>query len=66
LFLQGDPADEIFLINGGRFKLSKILEDGTELTLDKFCQVEDQTATWEKAKVLGHEISTRLQTQMMM
>jgi CRP/FNR family transcriptional regulator len=34
LFLQGDPADEIFLIKGGRVKLSKVLEDGTELTLD--------------------------------
>lgn len=34
LFLQGDPADEMFLIKGGRIKLSKILEDGTELMLD--------------------------------
>ena len=34
LFLQGDPADEMFLIKGGRIKLSKVLEDGTELTLD--------------------------------
>jgi CRP/FNR family cyclic AMP-dependent transcriptional regulator len=34
LFLQGNPADEMFLIKGGRVKLSKILEDGTELTLD--------------------------------
>lgn len=34
LFLQGDPVDEMFLIKGGRVKLSKILEDGTELTLD--------------------------------
>ena len=34
LFLQGDPSDEMFLIKGGRIKLSKILEDGTELTLD--------------------------------
>jgi len=34
LFLQGDPADEMFLIKGGRVKLSKVLEDGTELTLD--------------------------------
>jgi len=34
LFLQGDPTDEMFLIKGGRVKLSKILENGTELTLD--------------------------------
>ena len=34
LFLQGDKADEMFLIKGGRVKLSKVLEDGTELTLD--------------------------------
>ncbi len=34
LFLQGDPADEMFLIKGGRIKLSKVLEDGTELMLD--------------------------------
>ena len=34
LFQQGDPADEMFLIKGGRVKLSKVLEDGTELTLD--------------------------------
>ncbi|MGD8542880.1 MAG: cyclic nucleotide-binding domain-containing protein, partial [Desulfobacteraceae bacterium] len=34
LFSQGDPADGMFLIKGGRVKLSKVLEDGTELTLD--------------------------------
>jgi CRP/FNR family transcriptional regulator, cyclic AMP receptor protein len=34
LFLQGDPTDEMFLIKGGRVKLSKVLEDGVELTLD--------------------------------
>ena len=34
LFLQGDPTDEMFLIKGGLVKLSKVLEDGTELTLD--------------------------------
>ncbi|MGB5421401.1 MAG: cyclic nucleotide-binding domain-containing protein [Desulfobacterales bacterium] len=34
LFLQGDPTDEMFLIKGGRVKLSKVLEDGTELKLD--------------------------------
>jgi CRP/FNR family cyclic AMP-dependent transcriptional regulator len=34
LFFQGGPADEMFLIKCGRVKLSKVLEDGTELTLD--------------------------------
>jgi CRP/FNR family transcriptional regulator len=34
LFLQGDSTDEMFLIKGGRVKLSKVLEDGAELTLD--------------------------------
>ena len=34
LFMQGDPTDEMFLIKGGLVKLSKVLEDGTELTLD--------------------------------
>lgn len=34
LFLQDDPADEMFLIKGGRIKLTKFLEDGSELTLD--------------------------------
>jgi CRP/FNR family transcriptional regulator len=34
LFLQGDPTDEMFLLKGGRIKLSKVLEDGAELTLD--------------------------------
>ena len=34
LFLQGDSADEVFLIKGGRIKLTKVLEDGTELMFD--------------------------------
>jgi CRP/FNR family transcriptional regulator len=34
LFLQGDPADEMFLIKGGRIKLTKVFENGDELTLD--------------------------------
>jgi|WetSurMetagenome_2_1015567.scaffolds.fasta_scaffold41619_2 CRP/FNR family transcriptional regulator, cyclic AMP receptor protein len=34
LFRQGEPADEIFLIKGGRLKLSKVFEDGREITLD--------------------------------
>ena len=34
LFMQGDLTDEMFLIKGGLVKLSKVLEAGTELTLD--------------------------------
>jgi CRP/FNR family transcriptional regulator, cyclic AMP receptor protein len=34
LFRQGDPADEMLLIKGGRVKLDKVLEDGTEVILD--------------------------------
>lgn len=34
LFLQGDSADEVFLIKSGRIKLTKAFEDGTELMLD--------------------------------
>jgi CRP/FNR family transcriptional regulator len=34
LFRQGDPADEMFLIKGGRIKLTKVTEDGNALTLD--------------------------------
>ena len=34
LFMQSDSADELFLIKGGRIKLVKVLEDGSELTLD--------------------------------
>lgn len=34
IFRQGDPADRMFLIKGGRVKLSKVDEDGFETTLD--------------------------------
>lgn len=34
VFVQGAPADELFLIKSGRIKLSKVQEDGTEMTLD--------------------------------
>lgn len=34
LFRQGDAADELFLIKGGRLKLSKVFEDGREVMLD--------------------------------
>jgi CRP/FNR family transcriptional regulator len=34
LFRQGEDARELFLIKGGRVRLVKLLEDGTETTLD--------------------------------
>jgi len=34
--------------------------DNTEVTPDKFRQVEDQTETWQKAQALGREIGKRL------
>ena len=34
IFYQGDIADSIILIKSGRVKLSKVLEDGTEIILD--------------------------------
>ena len=34
VFMQGDPANEMFLVKAGRIKLTKILEHGTEITLD--------------------------------
>lgn len=34
IFVQGDSAEQISLIKAGRVRLSKLLEDGTELTLD--------------------------------
>ena len=34
LFVQGNPINEIFVIKAGRIRLSKVLEDGTEITLD--------------------------------
>jgi multimeric flavodoxin WrbA len=43
-----------------------IFGDDTKVTPEKFCNVEDQTETWEQAKVLGQEISARIQKQMMM
>lgn len=43
-----------------------IFGDDTKVTPEKFCQVEDQTETWEQAKVLGQEISARIQKQKMM
>ncbi len=34
VFLQGEAANEMFLIKHGRIKLNKIHEDGSEVTLD--------------------------------
>jgi CRP/FNR family transcriptional regulator len=34
IFSQGEPAHQMFLIKAGRVKLSKLLEDGAEITLD--------------------------------
>ncbi|ACS81779.1 Crp/Fnr family transcriptional regulator [Maridesulfovibrio salexigens] len=34
IFNQGGKADELFLIRSGSIKLSKVSEDGTEVTLD--------------------------------
>ena len=43
-----------------------IFGDDTKVTPEKFCKVEDQTETWERARSLGQEISARIQKQMMM
>lgn len=34
IFLQADPTDRMFLLKAGRVRLNKLLEDGTEFTLD--------------------------------
>ncbi len=34
IFVQADPTDRMFLIKAGRVRLSKLLEDGAEFTLD--------------------------------
>jgi CRP-like cAMP-binding protein len=34
VFMQGDPSSEISLIKAGRIKLSKLMEDGSEIILD--------------------------------
>jgi multimeric flavodoxin WrbA len=40
-------------------------EDVT-VTPDKFCRVEDQTETWQRAQELGQEINRRLRLQLAM
>lgn len=34
LFVQGAPVNKVFAVKSGRIRLSKVLEDGTEITLD--------------------------------
>jgi multimeric flavodoxin WrbA len=43
-----------------------IFGDDTEVTPEKFSKVEDQTETWEQAKMLGQEIARKLGDQMRM
>ena len=43
-----------------------IFGEDTEVTPEKFCNVEDQTETWEQAKALGREIARKLGDQMRM
>jgi hypothetical protein len=43
-----------------------IFGDETEVTPEKFSKVEDQTETWEQAKVLGLEMARKLGDQMRM
>ena len=43
-----------------------IFGDDTRVTPEKFSNVEDQTETWERAKVLGQEIARKLGDQMRM
>jgi multimeric flavodoxin WrbA len=43
-----------------------IFGDDTEVTPEKFSKVEDQTETWEQAKMLGQEIARKLDAQMRM
>ena len=43
-----------------------IFGEDTKVTPDKFCNVEDQTETWEQAKAFGREMARRLGEQMRM
>jgi hypothetical protein len=43
-----------------------IFGDDTKVTPEKFCKVEDQTETWERAKTLGKEITERIRQQLQM
>jgi CRP/FNR family transcriptional regulator len=63
LFRQGDPADELFLIKGGRLKLSKVFEDGREVTLDirKSGDFVGETLLSETAETVGKNYRGRSQ-----
>ncbi len=43
-----------------------IFGDDTEVTADKFSNVEDQTETWEQAEILGRKIARKLGDPMRM
>lgn len=43
-----------------------VFGDDTEITPDKFCQVEEQKEIWQQAQDLGKEISDRLKKVRMM
>lgn len=43
-----------------------IFGEDTEITPEKFSNVEDQTETWEQARVLGQDIARKLADQMRM
>lgn len=43
-----------------------VFGDDTTITPDKFCKVEDQTEVWDKAALLGQEISQKLKTRVLM
>ena len=43
-----------------------IFGEDTKVTPDKFCNVEDQTETWEQAEAFGREMARRLGEQMRM
>ncbi|MFZ0242512.1 MAG: flavodoxin family protein [Desulfobacterales bacterium] len=43
-----------------------VFGEDVKVTPDKFCNVEDQEETWERAQTLGKEIAARLQQQLKM
>ena len=43
-----------------------VFGDDTEITPEKFCQVEGQKETWQQAANLGKEIAKRLKKVQMM
>ena len=43
-----------------------VFGDDVTVTPEKFCRVEDQTETWQRAQELGQEIAGRLRQQLAM